>query len=494
MSSKISNKMYNKLNSRKNLQIRPSKNNSSKFLDKQYLFIHTRDSFDERSNQKIETLPYIFNKGKKVSSQKILTTQENKNFSDRFFSPKNLQFNRKLKILPSDKELQLNIENTITKKSHKNLLYVHKPNSKITQIKYNNKSTSKFPLVNNNKCPISEDKNDYPVKAINKKISPIKKPQKLWEFSPGGKKFSTESKTGIEEDGKPKENNQDTVIVIEKVCDFENYDIIAVMDGHGTNGHLVSNFVKNKINEYFNNKKLFKHKHKNNHEISDNEKLELEQKIIYEKLSHNNYEIINNFFKKVNDELYEAVFDIHFSGCTCIIIFKLKNKIICSNVGDSRAILFKKNNFIELSHDHKPNLPSELKRIMDMGGCVSRNYLDEDNEEEINGIFRVWKKGCSYPGIAISRSLGDRVAELIGVTYEPEILEFNLDDSCEYIVCGSDGIWEYLSNEEVGEMVKKYLRTKNGDEACFDLVERATSLWKEKEERVDDITVCIYFL
>ena len=57
------------------------------------------------------------------------------------------------------------------------------------------------------------------------------------------------------------------------------------------------------------------------------------------------------------------------------MVFKIGLKIICSNVGDSRAILVKRkiylnNNdldnqyeFIELSHDHKPNNKAEKERI-----------------------------------------------------------------------------------------------------------------------------------
>ena len=493
MSSKMANKIYNKFNSKKNLFILSPKNNSSKLLDKQFLFTRTRDFFEEKKNRKIETLPYINKKEKIISSQKILTT-ENNNYTSRFFSPKNLQTKKKIKIFSLDKESKINVESTITKNFHKNHLYLQKPNSKLKLINKKNKSSIKFPLVNLNNFPILEKKNNDQLKTQNKKLSPINKPQNFTESPQNDKNFYIESKTGTEEDGKIKENNQDSIIVIEKVCDIENYNIIAVMDGHGTNGHLVSNFVKNKINEYFNNKKLYKSKlFKKNQNISPSEKLELQQKIIYEKLTYNNYELIKNFYQKVSDELYESVFDIHFSGTTCTIIFKLQNKIICSNVGDSRAILYKKNNFISLSNDHKPNLPKEKKRILDMGGEVYSTYIEED-KNNFPDVFRVWKKGCDYPGIAISRSLGDKVAELIGVTYEPEILEFSLDDCCEFIVCASDGIWEYLSNEEVGEIVRKYLETKNGNMACFELIEKATKLFKEYEERVDDISICVYFL
>ena len=120
-----------------------------------------------------------------------------------------------------------------------------------------------------------------------------------------------------------------------------------------------------------------------------------------------------------------------------------------------------------------------------MGGEVYSSYIEED-KNNFPDVFRVWKKGCDYPGIAISRSLGDKVAELIGVTYEPEILEFSLDDCCEFIVCASDGIWEYLSNQDVIDIVNIFLVKKNPEAACYNLIEKATKLWKENEEKVSN--------
>ena len=129
-----------------------------------------------------------------------------------------------------------------------------------------------------------------------------------------------------------------------------------------------------------------------------------------------------------------------------------------------------------------------------MGGEVEQTYEENgNNTPKPSGIFRVWKKECDYPGLAISRSLGDKVAELIGVICDPEILEFQLDESCKYIVSGSDGIWEYLSNQDVIDIVNIFLIKKNPEAACYNLIEKATKLWKENEKRVDDITVCVYF-
>lgn len=44
------------------------------------------------------------------------------------------------------------------------------------------------------------------------------------------------------------------------ICGIGNYSIYGIMDGHGSNGHLVSNFVKEKIEEYFNDRKIYKQK------------------------------------------------------------------------------------------------------------------------------------------------------------------------------------------------------------------------------------------
>jgi serine/threonine protein phosphatase PrpC len=53
------------------------------------------------------------------------------------------------------------------------------------------------------------------------------------------------------------------------------------------------------------------------------------------------------------------------------------------------------------------------------------------------------------PGLAMTRSFGDRVAHSVGVSAEPETLEFTLGANDKYMVIASDGVWEFLSNEDV---------------------------------------------
>lgn len=42
------------------------------------------------------------------------------------------------------------------------------------------------------------------------------------------------------------------------------------------------------------------------------------------------------------------------------------------------------------------------------------------------GPYRVWLKNENIPGLAMARSLGDLVAASVGVSPEPEVLNFEL--------------------------------------------------------------------
>ena len=46
----------------------------------------------------------------------------------------------------------------------------------------------------------------------------------------------------------------------------------------------------------------------------------------------------------------------------------------------------------------------------------------------------------------MTRSIGDRLAHRVGVSSYPEIKSHTLTSKDKMIVLGSDGIWEFLSN------------------------------------------------
>ena len=94
----------------------------------------------------------------------------------------------------------------------------------------------------------------------------------------------------------------------------------------------------------------------------------------------------------------------------------------------------------------------------------------------------------------MSRSLGDGVAASVGVICTPEILEFNLTADDKFLVLGSDGVFEFLTNEEVVKMVIPYWKVGDVEGAVDRLERESVARWKVEEEVIDDITSLCVFL
>lgn len=61
-----------------------------------------------------------------------------------------------------------------------------------------------------------------------------------------------------------------------------------------------------------------------------------------------------------------------------------------------------------------------------------------------------------YPGLSISRSLGDILAHHIGVTSEPDIKIHEINPNDKFLAIASDGIWDNLGPDEVIEIINDY--------------------------------------
>jgi len=322
---------------------------------------------------------------------------------------------------------------------------------------------------------LSLNENNYPQKKSPQKESPNKKEKKINLENTTIKNLAYQSQAGKGEDGFTK-INQDSYLVIPNEYKLNDFNIFSVMDGHGLNGHLVSQFCTKYFTTYF-------AKHKKLNSLTDEES-------VYNTLKKNNYEIIKKAFHKAEKEISKSDIDANFSGTTCVMTFQIGKKLITANVGDSRGIIIKGDKAIPLSIDQKPNDENEMKRIIKNGGEVSQ--YEEDGIK--SGPYRVWKKGEMYPGIAMSRSIGDLLASTLGVIPEPEFIEMDIDKDTKFAVLASDGVWEFLDNKKVKDLVMPFYKKNDPEGACKLLISESTKWWNEEDIVVDDITViCLFF-
>lgn len=64
----------------------------------------------------------------------------------------------------------------------------------------------------------------------------------------------------------------------------------------------------------------------------------------------------------------------------------------------------------------------------------------------------------------------------------------------KFIVLGSDGLWEFITNQEVVNIVWPHYELNNAETAADALVKEAHRRWKQEEAGVDDITCIVIFL
>lgn len=227
--------------------------------------------------------------------------------------------------------------------------------------------------------------------------------------------------------------------------------------------------------------------------------------------------------RTIHNETYSSIshqmktqggFDVKHSGTTAVTIAVTRESFFVSNVGDSRCIVYRqgysnngsgtsipagKFNVLgqldwaaeSLSRDHKPNMAGESERITSMNGRI--DYYKDSSGQRI-GPARVYAKEEDGPGLAMSRSLGDTVAERLGVIAVPDVrvVKRQFDKDRAIVVC-SDGVTEFLSNERIGEIVSPFYNANDTEGACRKLVEESTLQWLKEDSVIDDITAVVIF-
>lgn len=252
--------------------------------------------------------------------------------------------------------------------------------------------------------------------------------------------------------------------------------MIAFSDGHGAVGQEVSGFIKENLPNDLNRAIQASKRNINEEDIHD---------------------LITQTFIQTNEKLSRnEMINSMLSGSTCVSVIYTPHKLISGNVGDSRAILGKcvKGNWksFDITRDHKPGDKDELKRILSKGGRVEPMRDEEDGS--FIGPPRVWVQDDEYPGLAMSRSFGDKVAHSLGVIPEPEIKEYTFEAEDRFFIVASDGLFEFISSQEIVDIVKDYYLNDDIVGCCEYLYSVSSAKWIKEEEVIDDITMIIVFL
>lgn len=283
--------------------------------------------------------------------------------------------------------------------------------------------------------------------------------------------------------------NQDSYLVLQSLLEDKNCHVFGIFDGHGEFGDYCSYFAADNFGYCL------------ARELKANGGT-----IAFE--GNNMNKIYTNAFLKTNRLLKNSNVDDSLSGTTGITITLKDDTLYIGNVGDSRAIVASETSdgsmkATGLSSDQTPFRKDERERLKLRGARIftidqieghepiHENWGTETGEEIDDAASdppRVWDKTLEKPGCAFTRSIGDSVAETIGVFAEPEVLVWHLQPSDKFAVVASDGVFEFIPNQSVVDMMMQFSDPMEGAQH---VVAEAYRLWLQNDERTDDITMIV---
>jgi serine/threonine protein phosphatase PrpC len=210
---------------------------------------------------------------------------------------------------------------------------------------------------------------------------------------------------------------------IENLNNDENNALFCLFDGHG--GSEVSTYLQNNFGKHM----------KESFPFTPNDKLLF----------------FTDLFKKIDKKLKELnYFEI---GSTAVIIYITKERnnnkktLYCANIGDSRALLIKSNEWKRLSYDDRTSDQKEHDRIIKEGGIVI--------DGRVNGQ------------LMLSRAFGDWELKNYGVSSEPHVTKTEINSDDLFVVMASDGVWDVMEDSEIYKMS---LLATNSKDLCNNIM------------------------
>ncbi|KAG9352033.1 hypothetical protein JZ751_023284 [Albula glossodonta] len=202
------------------------------------------------------------------------------------------------------------------------------------------------------------------------------------------------------------------------------------------------------------------------------------------------------------------------SGTTASVVVIRGDHMFVAHVGDSAVVLGVRDppterliRAVEVTQDHKPELPKERHRIEGLGGSVMKK----------SGVNRVvWKRPRlthngpvrrstvidQIPFLAVARALGDLWSydfysgEFV-VSPEPDTSVVRLDPRRHrYIILGSDGLWNMVPPQDAVTLCQDHdeALAPFGVSSARRLVTHALLRWRQRMLRADNTSVIVISL
>ncbi|XP_057441005.1 probable protein phosphatase 2C 10 isoform X2 [Lotus japonicus] len=175
---------------------------------------------------------------------------------------------------------------------------------------------------------------------------------------------------------------------------------------------------------------------------------------------------ISKAYENTDQAILSQSSDLGRGGSTAVTAILINGqRLWIANVGDSRAVLSRKGQAVQMSTDHEPN--TERGSIETKGGFVSNLPGDVPR---VNGQ------------LAVSRAFGDKSLKS-HLRSDPDVQNTNVDADTDILILASDGVWKVMANQEAVDIAK---RMRDPQKAAKQLTAEAL-----KRDSKDDISCVV---
>lgn len=437
-----------------NLNIRPKEKNVEDCKSKidgnvQRTFLNKINTYKSNFNANIK---YFSNKENNNRNNK-----SNKNLNKATIFKTKLSFKKNKIINNKNHKISTLFYKKISSLSTQDLFKRHNISLKKSK---SNKSNSKTLKIDNNKSRQKEEE------LISKKIS----------------LNASISKKGLNYHFLEEKRNQDSLFKV-KFSDI-NYSFYGICDGYGNYGNLISEYIAKNLPIIFYMKLKTIIKSNKLHNNINN--------INYPELFQEAFSCIkSNLFNHFNNKNI----NIDFSGSNCVSLLFSKYSIISASIGESTAIkgrfINNKWTYKKLTRDNKPLEKGETERNIKFNREM---HLQKKKDIAFYGYEGELIKEKEFPRLAMTRVVGYKNDKSIGSCFEPEIKIFPYEKYDKFVIIASDGLWQFVSNEEIIEIVGYYYKLNDCDSSVVKLYEIAYNRWIKNNTYIYDISIIVVFL
>jgi len=228
--------------------------------------------------------------------------------------------------------------------------------------------------------------------------------------------------------------------------------LVAVFDGHGENGRIISLRVREIVEQFA---QTFLVQSRTPLEGAFAQLFALSQSVLER----------------------EGLSRLSGTTATVALINQAAASMAVAHVGDSKMMVIRDEKVTFETIDHVID-DEEERRITECGGEV-RELPGAANA----GVRRIFIQGQHLPGLAMARSLGDLEAHRLGALSEPTVTtEVELKDG-SIVILASDGLWDRLPRE----FVMANVALAKPEQSAHAMAFAARARWPPEGD-IDDIT------